>query len=119
MSRPTSVPERREWDRLAISSPFFVRGRTATSGEFLKFATALDLSAGGVLLAILRYLEPGTEVSLEIPVALVNKAQLPRSVSLLHATALRCTAARNYFVLGLRFKEPLIHVRSVQLSKAG
>jgi hypothetical protein len=90
VSRPTSVPERREWDRLAISVPFFVRGRTATSGEFLKFATALDLSAGGVLLAILRYLEPGTEVSLEIPVALVNKAQLPRSVSLLHATALRC-----------------------------
>ena len=76
--------------------------------EFLEFATALNLSAGGVLLAARRYLDPGTEISLEIPVALANKAQLPRSVSLLHATVLRCTADRQYFLLGLQFHEPLL-----------
>jgi len=52
---------------LTDSVPLLVRGRNATSGEFLEFATALDLSAGGVLLAILRYVEPGTEISLKVP----------------------------------------------------
>lgn len=108
MRRPISVAERREWDRLPISIPFFVRGRKLTGEDFLEFATALNLSAGGVLLATKRYLDPGTQISLEIPIALVNKAQLPRSVSLLHATVLRCTPDRQYFLLGLQFEEPLI-----------
>ena len=108
MRRTVSVAERRDWDRLPISIPFFVRGRKGGGEEFLEFATALNLSAGGILLATRRYLEPGTQLSLEVPVALVNKAQLPRSVSLLHATVLRCTPDRQYFLLGLRFEEPLI-----------
>ncbi len=109
MRRTVSVAERRGWDRLPISIPFFVRGTSASGEEFLEFATALNLSAGGLLLATRRYLDPGTAISLEIPVALVNKAQLPRSVSLLHATVLRCTADRQYFLLGLQFEEPLLN----------
>ncbi len=108
MHRRLSSEERRGWDRLPISIPFFVRGTKGTGEEFLEFATALNLSAGGVLLAARRYLDPGTQISLEVPVALVNKAQLPRSVSLLHATVLRCTPDRQYFLLGLRFDEPLL-----------
>jgi hypothetical protein len=103
-----SSEDRRGWDRLPISIPFFVRGAKSNGEEFLEFATALNLSAGGVLLAARRYLEPGTRISLEVPVALVNKAQLPRSVSLLHATVLRCIPDRQYFLLGLRFDEPLL-----------
>ena len=117
MRHTVSVEERRDWDRLPISIPFFVRGRKAAGEEFLEFATALNLSAGGLLLATRRYLEPGTQLSLEVPVALVNKAQLPRSVSLLHATVLRCTPDRQYFLLGLRFEEPLI-AESVVEAKA-
>ena len=108
MRRTASIGERRDWDRLPISIPFFIRGTKNTGEEFLEFATALNLSAGGVLLATKRYLDPGTEISLEVPVALVNKAQLPRSVSLLHATVLRCTPDRQYFLLGLKFQEPLV-----------
>ena len=111
MRRSVSVAERRGWDRLPISIPFFVRGKNSNGEEFLEFATALNLSAGGVLLATRRYLDPGTEITLEIPVALVNKAQLPRSVSLLRATVLRCTADRQYFLLGLQFHEPLLDHR--------
>ena len=114
MRHTVSVEERRDWDRLPISIPFFVRGRKAGGEEFLEFATALNLSAGGLLLATRRYLEPGTQLSLEVPVALVNKAQLPRSVSLLHATVLRCTPDRQYFLLGLRFEEPLIAESAVE-----
>jgi hypothetical protein len=106
--RTVSVAERRGWERLPISIPFFVRGKSANGEEFLEFATALNLSAGGVLLAARRYMDPGSEITLEIPVALANKAQLPRSVSLLQATVLRCTADRQYFLLGIQFREPLL-----------
>ncbi len=108
MRRSVSVAERRGWERLPISIPFFVRGITAAGEEFLEFATALNLSAGGVLLATRRYLDPGSKISLEVPVALVNKAQLPRSVSRLQATVLRCTADRQYFLLGVKFQDPLL-----------
>jgi PilZ domain len=110
--RSVSVAERRGWERLPISIPFFVRGSTASGEEFLEFATALNLSAGGVLLATRRYLDPGTMISLEVPVALVNKAQLPRSVSRLQAKVLRCTADRQYFLLGVQFEEPLLNHNS-------
>ena len=109
MRRTASASERRDWERLPISIPFFVRGAKSTGEEFLEFATALNLSAGGLLLATRRYLEPGSHISLEVPVALVNKAQLPRSVSFLQATVLRCTPDRQYFLLGLRFDEPLLN----------
>ena len=109
MRRTVSVAERRGWDRLPISIPFFVRGTSANGEEFLEFATALNLSAGGFCWPRGATLDPGTQISLEIPVALVNKAQLPRSVSLLHATVLRCTADRQYFLLGLQFHEPLLN----------
>ena len=108
MRRTVSVAERRGWERLPISIPFFVRGKSANGEEFLEFATALNLSAGGVLLAARRYMDPGSEITLEIPVALANKAQLPRSVSLLQATVLRCTADRQYFLLGIQFRESLL-----------
>src|SRR5271165_406316 len=108
LRRPISVAERRDWDRLPIAIPFFVRGRKLTGEDFLEFATALNLSAGGVLLAAKHYLDPGTQILLEVPIALVHKAQLPHSVSLLHATVLRCTPDRQYFLLGLQFEEPLI-----------
>lgn len=108
MRRTVSVAERRGWERLPISIPFFVRGTAASGEEFLEFATALNLSAGGVLLATRRYIDPGSEISLEIPVALANRAQLPRSTTHLQATVLRCTADRQYFLLGVQFREPLL-----------
>jgi len=100
--------ERRKSERLPISIPFFMRSAKAGGNEFLDFATALNLSAGGVLLASRRCLDPGTTVKLEIPVALVNKAQLPRSTSLLQAEVLRCTPDRQYFLLGVQFDTPLV-----------
>jgi hypothetical protein len=109
---PFPLGERRNWYRLPISIPFFMRGKKATGEEFLELATALNVSGGGVLVATKRYLEPGTQVSLEIPTALVNKAQLPHSISLLPATVLHCTAERHYFLLRLQFDKPLIAASS-------
>jgi hypothetical protein len=101
--------ERRRWDRLPISVPFFIRMDQENGEESLEFATALNLSGGGALLASRRSLDPGTTVRLEIPVALVQKAQLPRSVSLLHAKVLRCLPDRRHFLVGFEFKPPLLN----------
>jgi len=108
--RAVSAGERRDWDRLPISIPFFVRGKRTSGEEFLEFSTALNLSAGGVLLATRKFLDPGTEISLEVPVA---------PVSLLHATVLRCIPDRQYYLLGLRFDKPLIHESLEQEELAG
>ena len=105
---PVSGAERRNWPRLPLTIPFFVRGSKSNGDEVLEFANALDISAGGVLLVTKRYLERGTQISLEVPTALVHKAHLPQSVSLLHATVLRCTPEREYFLVGLQFMKPLI-----------
>jgi hypothetical protein len=100
--------ERREWDRLPLSIPLFVHGSKSNGERVLEFAGALDVSAGGALLATERYVEPNTQVSLEVPTGLYHKAQLPRSVSLINAKVLRCTPQRNYFLLGVQFRRPLI-----------
>jgi hypothetical protein len=105
---PLSRAERRSWDRLPIAIPFFMHGRKSNGQEFLEFTTALNISAGGVLLATKRFLEPNTQVSLEVPTALYHKAHLPQSVSLFHATVLRCIPDPRCFLLGLRFEKPLI-----------
>ena len=111
-ARPLSLAERRNWYRLPISIPFFMRGKKSTGEEFLELATALNVSGGGVLVATKRYLEPSTQVSLEVPTALVNKAHLPHSVSLLQATVLHCTPERHYYLLRLQFEKPLIAASS-------
>ena len=99
--------ERRKWDRLPLSVPLFIRAERENGDELLEFATALNLSAGGALLASRKYLDPGTNVRLEIPVALVNKAQLPRSVSLMHCQVLRCIPIVSISCSDLQFKPPL------------
>ena len=119
MQSPASVPERRKWERLPISIPFFVRGKMESGQEFLEFVSSINLCAGGALLAIRHYLEVGTEISLEVPVALTHKAHMPQSTSVLRATVLRCIPDRHYFLLALQFSEPLIHVGTSPLPKAG
>ena len=46
--------ERRKWTRLPLAIPVFVRSRDEKGKEFLEFATALNVSAGGMLVAMRR-----------------------------------------------------------------
>jgi hypothetical protein len=105
---PVSSAERRDWDRLPITIPFFVRGRNYSGEEFLQFAATLNLSAGGALLATKRYCEPSTPISLEVPIASATKVQLQDRVWTVEATVLRCTPERHYYLLGLQFERPMI-----------
>lgn len=100
--------ERRKWTRLPLAIPVFVRGRDEKGKEFLEFATALNVSAGGMLVAIRRVLPAIAQIRLEIPSAPVAAFVLPKASRDLRAKALRTTPAQGYYLLGLKFARPLL-----------
>jgi c-di-GMP-binding flagellar brake protein YcgR len=86
----------------------FVRSRDDKGNEFLEFATALNVSAGGMLLALRRILPSRRHVQLEIPSAPVALALMPRISRNLRARPLRHTPAEGVYLLGLEFSRPLL-----------
>ena len=99
--------ERRQWSRLPLAIPIFVRSRDRKGHEFLEFATSLNVSAGGMLVAIRRLSpQPLSPLTLEIPSAPVT-ALARRSTRRLRARTLRTTPADGYYLLGLKFTRPL------------
>src|SRR5881398_2131534 len=110
LNRRKPETERRKWPRLALAIPVFVRSRDEKGKEFLEFATALNVSAGGALVAVRRSLPLSAQVSLEIPSApLATAAALPRASRTLRARAVRVTHAEGYHLLGLKFSRPLLN----------
>jgi hypothetical protein len=99
--------ERRKWARLPLAIPVFVRSRDSKGKEFLEFATALNVSAGGMLVAIRRVLPAVVQLRLEIPSAPIA-ALAPRATRTLRAKTLRTTPADGYYLLGLKFSRPLL-----------
>lgn len=109
MNEARAGTERRKWARLPLAIPVFVRSRDAKGKEFLEFATALNVSAGGMLVAIRRVLPAIAQIRLEIPSAPVaSLALLPKASRALRAKALRTTPAQGYYLLGLKFARPLL-----------
>lgn len=109
MIRRRSEKERRKWTRLALAIPVFVRSRDEKGKESLEFATALNISAGGALVAVRRSLPPSAQVLLEIPSApLAAAASLPRAARTLRARTVRVTHAEGYHLVGLKFSRPLL-----------
>ena len=100
--------ERRRWARLPLAIPVFVRSRDAKGKDFLEFATALNVSAGGMLVAIRRVQPAVAELRLEIPSApMATVAPVPSATRTLRAKTLRITAADGYYLVGLKFARPL------------
>jgi PilZ domain len=102
--------ERRKWPRLPLAIPVFVRSRDDKGKEFLEFATALNVSAGGMLLAVRRGLDATAEVLLEIPSApLAALTTLPKASRNLRAKALRSAQSSGCHLLGVKFARPLLN----------
>lgn len=105
---PKLGSERRKHQRLALSIPIFVRGIDDDGKEFLEFATALNVSAGGILLATRRSLPRSSSLSLEIPVAPLPSNHIsPQSARSLKARLVRITHGEHCHLLGLKFSKPL------------
>lgn len=105
--------ERRKWARLPLAIPVFVRSRDEKGREFLEFATALNVSAGGMLVAVRRTPPAVSQIQIEIPSAPVAAlASVPRVSRNLRARALRTTPEEGYYLLGLKFSRPLLPANS-------
>ena len=101
--------ERRRWPRLPLAIPVFVKSRDDKGKEFLEFATALNISAAGALVAVRRPLPPASQLLLEIPSApLAATAKLPKASRSLRAKCVRVTHAEGYYLAGLKFSRPLV-----------
>jgi hypothetical protein len=101
--------ERRRWSRLPLAIPVFVRSLDGEGKEVLEFATALNVSAGGMLVAIRRALPAIARVRLEIPSSPVGSLTPVPAARLLSARTLRSTPADGYYLLGLKFSRPLLN----------
>lgn len=109
MSRLKSDSERRRWPRLPLAIPVFVRSRDEKGKEFLEFATALNVSAGGALIAVRRPIPSSALVVLEIPSApLAATTSLPKAARTLRARTVRVIHAEGYHLMGVKFSRPLL-----------
>jgi len=99
----TPVAERRRWPRLPLAIPVFVRSRAESDKEFLEFATAMNVSAGGMLVAVRRSIPSAAQISLEIPSAPLAAlaAALPTVIRILRAKVLRTHHGEGYNLVGL------------------
>ena len=118
MGRKTPTEERRKWPRLPLAIPVFVRSRAESDKEFLEFATALNVSAGGMLVAVRRSVPAAAQVSLEIPSAPLGAlADLPTVTRNLRARVLRTQHGEGYNLVGLKFLRPLLNRPTTKLGR--
>ena len=110
LDRRNPQVERREWARLPLAIPVFVRSRDQGGKDFLEFATAMNISAGGALVAVHRSLRPAAQVSLEIPSApLAASVSASKTVRNLRAKIVRVTHGEGYHLVGLKFSHSLVN----------
>lgn len=100
--RKTAGSDKRRYQRIPLAIPVFIRGRDSEGREFLEFATALNISAGGALVAMRRQLPKCSQLSLEIPVAPVPIV-MPRTVRRMRARLVRVNMHEGYQLWGLKF----------------
>jgi len=108
-------PERRRWARLPLAIPVFVRSRDQDGKEFLEFATAWNVSAGGALIAVRRSLRLSSQVLLEIPSApAATSPSRTTASSRVQAKAKWVSHAEGYHLVGLKFAHPLLNHASTR-----
>ena len=103
---PKSV-ERRRWNRIPLTIPLFVRRTDPNGRQLIEFATALNVSAGGVLLALRHDLGYGEMVLLEIPTP-IGRPSISNVRTSFKAITLRSIPTRYYFLSGMQFEHPLL-----------
>lgn len=108
MTRKKLSQERRKWQRLPLAIPLFIRCRDEDGKDVLEFATALNVSASGMLLAVRRMLPASTQYLLEIPSALIPDTNiLPEASRRLRARPVRVVHAKDYHLVGIKFSRVL------------
>jgi hypothetical protein len=108
LNRLEREPERRQWPRLPLAIPIFVRSREKNGKDFLELATAVNVSAGGALVAVRRPLALSARVSLEVPTPpSPATAKRSKATRVLRARTVRVTNGEGYQLTGFQFLRPL------------
>ncbi len=108
MARKRAGVERRRHERIPLAIPVFIRGKDSEGKEFLEFATTLNISASGALLASRRYVPHHETVLLEIPSATLPQVQLARKpVRRMQGRLVRISVTDGHHLLAVKFKAPI------------
>jgi PilZ domain len=108
LNRQTHNREKRKWNRLPLALPVFLRSVGSDGKESLEFATGLNVSAGGILVATRRAFPLAMRALLEIPVAPFRlPAKAPKTTRKLQAKIVRIVHGDDFHLIGMRFQRPL------------
>jgi hypothetical protein len=101
--------ERRRFQRLPLEIPLFLRGVDKEGKKFFDFTLALDISAGGALVATRRTLARACWLYLELPTAPVPTFLLPvQPKPALSGRVVRTLDKDTYYLCAVRFARPLV-----------
>jgi len=104
-----NVTERRNWQRLRLAIPVFLRGTDDDGKPFLDFTMALNLSVGGALIVSRHPLSRSSMLSLEMPTCpMPNLPQTQASSRVKKVRVVRAEDKDAYNLYALRFNQPLI-----------
>jgi hypothetical protein len=105
--------ERREWQRLPLAVPVFIRGTDCAGRSFIEFSTALNISAGGALLLVRgRVLPASVSVKVEIPATPASAKVKARRT--LDGKVVRVRKFSGWAVCATRFAHPLLQEGQTQ-----
>jgi len=100
--------ERREWPRISLPIPVYIRAQTEGDQAVSELTTAVNISAGGFLIATRRYLASGVPLSVEVPPApFPSSTGLASSERIFSAKSVRVVSVEGYYLVGIRFDAPL------------
>ncbi len=102
------VTERRNWKRLPLALPVFVRGVAEKGDSPLEFATALNISAGGMLLAARRPLVPEMLITIEIASAPASPLVPPTTIKVVTGRIAWQAEHAAWRLAAIKFTRPLL-----------
>lgn len=110
------VPDRRRWNRLNLAIPLFVKGEDIHGRPFTELAVAVDISAGGALVALQNCVSISGRLSVEVPRPPIPKdVHFPVGPLKMEAKILRTAKQNSYQVVALQFAKPITPSESATL----
>jgi PilZ domain len=94
----------RRWQRINLAFPVFVHSTDEDGRTVLEFGTAVNVSAGGLLVALKR-VPREKEVMVEMPVP--PGFESDQSFRIIESTIVRTQAGSRHTYVGMQFKTPL------------
>jgi len=104
----TRVPaDQRKWKRLPVSFPLFVSGTDERGKAFNILAIALNVSAGGLCLAIDHRIRPISPILVKMPLGNISKEKVTSDIHELHSVIVRTEHRERRRLLGVKFNQVL------------